>query len=72
MRNLIVDRAGHLVLQLNPRNCHREVNVVVDIPARFRERQKEPASFNRDSFDQFSRWFLDMRTKSLKVASEKS
>ena len=36
--NLIVIRAKHLALQLNPRNWRREVNVVVDIPARVRER----------------------------------
>ena len=33
VENLIVSRAGHLALQLNPRNWHREVNVVMDIPA---------------------------------------
>ena len=35
-----MSRAGHLALQLNPRDRHREANVTEDIPARLRARRK--------------------------------
>ena len=36
--NLVVSRAGHLALRLNPRDWHREVNLTEDIPVRLRAR----------------------------------
>ena len=50
---------------------------MVGIPARLRERrkrqdQKSLLRFECDNVDQFSWWFLDLCTKSLKVASEKT
>ena len=38
--NLVVSRAGHLALPLNPRDWHREANLVEDIPVRLRARRK--------------------------------
>ena len=38
--NLIVWRAGHLALRLNPRDWHREANLTEDFPVRLRARRK--------------------------------
>ena len=38
--NLIVWRAGHLALRLNPPDWHREANLTQDFPVRLRARQK--------------------------------
>ena len=38
--NLVVSRAGHLALRLNPQDWHRETNLIEDIPVRLRARRK--------------------------------
>ena len=38
--NLVVSRAGHMTLRLNPRDWHREANLIEDIPVRLRARRK--------------------------------
>ena len=55
--DLVVKRAGHLALRLNPQDRHREMNLIEDIPVRLRARRKrqdpsdrEIAPINCDSF----------------------
>ena len=38
--DLVVSRAGHLTLRLNPQDWHREANLIEDIPARLRARRR--------------------------------
>ena len=38
--DLVVSRAGHLALRLNPQDWHREANLIEDIPVRLRARRK--------------------------------
>ena len=38
--DLVVSRAGHLALRLNPQGWHREANLTEDIPVRLRVRRK--------------------------------
>ena len=38
--HLVVSRAGHLALRLNPQDWHREANLIEDIPVRLRARRK--------------------------------
>ena len=38
--DLVVSRAGHLALRLNPQDWHREANLIEDIPVRLRVRRK--------------------------------
>ena len=37
--DLVVSRAGHLALRLNPQDWHRETNLIEDIPVRLRARR---------------------------------
>ena len=38
--DLVVSRAGHLALRLNPQDWHREANLIEDIPVRLRASRK--------------------------------
>ena len=38
--DLVVSRAGHLALRLNPQDWHTEANLIEDIPARLRARRR--------------------------------
>ena len=76
--DLVVSRAGHLALRLNPQDWHREANLIEDIPVRLRVRRKrqdprteETAPINCDSFDQFTLSFRSKCAEILQIVSEK-
>ena len=72
--DLVVSRAGHLALRLNPQGWHRQANLIEDIPVRLRVRRKKTGSSNRetapincDSFDQFTLSFRSECTEKMSL-----
>ena len=76
--DLVVSRAGHLALRLNPRDWHREANLIEDIPVaspckaeETGPSDRETSPINCDSCDQITLSFRSECAKSLLIVSEK-
>ena len=72
--DLVVSRAGHLSLRLNPPDWHRETNLMEDIPVRLRARRKrqDPRTERLlQSIAQFTLSFRSECAKGLRIVSEK-
>ena len=69
--DLVVSRAGHLALRLNPQDWHRESNLIEDLPVRHRARRKkqDPRTEKLHQLRQLP--FRGECAESLQIVSEK-